>query len=73
MADLATALGQKYAEINAWRNAQENGNYPFTLNDHHWDCGKASQDRLSPVTAVANRERYHQDSSGRMQITSMCQ
>lgn len=73
VADLATALGQKYAEINAWRNAQENGNYPFTLNDHHWDCGKASQDRLSPVTAVANRERYHQDSSGRMQITSMCQ
>ncbi len=26
-------------EINAWRNAQENGNYPFTLNDHHWDRG----------------------------------
>ncbi|HDC1420300.1 TPA: DUF4376 domain-containing protein [Salmonella enterica] len=55
VADLATALGQKYAEINAWRNAQENGNYPFTLNDHHWDCGKASQDRLSPVTAVAKQ------------------
>lgn len=35
VADLATVLGQKYAEINAWRNAQENGNYPFTLNDHH--------------------------------------
>ncbi|EFS2647628.1 DUF4376 domain-containing protein [Salmonella enterica] len=55
VADLATALSQKHAEINAWRNAQENGNYPFTLNGHHWDCGKASQDRLSPVTAVARQ------------------
>ncbi|EAM6083266.1 DUF4376 domain-containing protein [Salmonella enterica] len=53
VADLATALSQKYAEINAWRNTQENGNYPFTLNDHHWDCGKASQTRLAPVVAVA--------------------
>ncbi|QUJ02132.1 hypothetical protein KCP75_05770 [Salmonella enterica subsp. enterica] len=26
-----------------------NGNYPFTLNIHHWDRVKASQDRLSPV------------------------
>ncbi|EHF7707538.1 DUF4376 domain-containing protein, partial [Salmonella enterica] len=25
----------------------------FTLNGHRWDCGKASQTRLSPVVAVA--------------------
>ncbi|WP_366547836.1 DUF4376 domain-containing protein, partial [Salmonella enterica] len=53
VADLATALSQKHAEINAWRNTQENGNYPFTLNGHRWDCGKASQTRLAPVVAVA--------------------
>ncbi|EMD4842478.1 DUF4376 domain-containing protein, partial [Salmonella enterica] len=36
-----------------WRDAQENGNILFTLNDHKWDCGKASQTRLAPVVAVA--------------------
>ncbi len=55
VADLNTALTQKHAEINDWRNIQENGNYPFTLNGHRWDCSKASQDRLSPVTAVAKQ------------------
>ncbi|HFW5148126.1 TPA: DUF4376 domain-containing protein [Salmonella enterica subsp. enterica serovar Potsdam] len=53
MADLAAALSQKHEEINAWRDRQENGNYPFTLNGRRWDCGKASQTRLSPVVAVA--------------------
>ncbi|ELE1935162.1 DUF4376 domain-containing protein [Salmonella enterica] len=43
----------KHAEINAWRDSQENGNYPFTLNGHRWDCGRASQTRLGPVVAVA--------------------
>ncbi|EKA1879317.1 DUF4376 domain-containing protein, partial [Salmonella enterica] len=38
---------------NAWRDAQENGSVIFTLNGHLWDCGKASQTRLSPVVAVA--------------------
>ncbi|ENM1230350.1 DUF4376 domain-containing protein [Salmonella enterica] len=55
VADLNTALTRKHAEINAWRNTQENGNYQFTLNGHHWDCGKASQNRLAPVTAVARQ------------------
>ncbi|ENP2198871.1 DUF4376 domain-containing protein [Salmonella enterica] len=53
VADPAAALGQKHAEINAWRDMMENGNYPFTLNGHRWDCSKASQTRLAPVVAVA--------------------
>ncbi|EBV7249354.1 DUF4376 domain-containing protein [Salmonella enterica subsp. enterica serovar Pomona] len=44
---------EKYAEINAWRDTMESGNYPFTLNGHRWDCSKASQNRLTPVTATA--------------------
>ncbi|HAF2409446.1 TPA: DUF4376 domain-containing protein [Salmonella enterica] len=43
----------KHAEINGWRDVQESGNYPFMLNGHRWDCGKASQSRLAPVVAVA--------------------
>ncbi|MGG6062009.1 DUF4376 domain-containing protein [Salmonella enterica] len=50
---LTAAKQAKHAEINAWRDAQENGNIPFTLNGHRWDCGKASQTRLAPVVAVA--------------------
>ncbi|EJJ0038535.1 DUF4376 domain-containing protein [Salmonella enterica] len=50
---LTAAKQAKHAEINAWRDAQENGNIIFTLNDHKWDCGKASQTRLAPVVAVA--------------------
>ncbi|EDQ4202303.1 DUF4376 domain-containing protein [Salmonella enterica subsp. enterica serovar Glostrup] len=50
---LEAARQKKRAEINAWRDAQENGSVIFTLNGHRWDCGKASQTRLSPVVAVA--------------------
>ncbi|HDN6462081.1 TPA: DUF4376 domain-containing protein [Salmonella enterica subsp. enterica serovar Dublin] len=50
---LTAAKQAKHAEINAWRDAQENGSIIFTLNGHRWDCGKASQARLAPVTAVA--------------------
>ncbi|EBD0682496.1 DUF4376 domain-containing protein [Salmonella enterica] len=50
---LSAARQKKRAEINAWRDAQENGSVIFTLNGHRWDCGKASQTRLSPVVAVA--------------------
>ncbi|EHE5102375.1 DUF4376 domain-containing protein [Salmonella enterica] len=50
---LAAAKAVKHTEINAWRDRQENGNIPFTLNGHQWDCGKASQARLAPVVAVA--------------------
>ncbi|ECA5826014.1 DUF4376 domain-containing protein [Salmonella enterica subsp. enterica serovar Hvittingfoss] len=47
------AKAAKHAEINTWRDAQENGSIIFTLNGHRWDCGKASQSRLAPVVAVA--------------------
>ncbi|WZX58184.1 DUF4376 domain-containing protein [Salmonella enterica subsp. diarizonae serovar 58:r:z53] len=50
---LTAAKQAKHAEINAWRDAQENGSIIFTLNGHQWDCGKASQTRLAPVVAVA--------------------
>lgn len=50
---VTAAKSAKHAAINAWRNAQENGSIIFTLNGHRWDCGKASQARLSPVVAVA--------------------
>ncbi|EJA5983765.1 DUF4376 domain-containing protein [Salmonella enterica] len=50
---IQTAKDQKHNEINVWRDIQENGNYPFTLNGHRWDCGKASQSRLGPVVSVA--------------------
>ncbi|EDU0272551.1 DUF4376 domain-containing protein [Salmonella enterica subsp. enterica serovar Glostrup] len=52
--DMLTAARQaKHTEINAWRDAQENGSVIFVLNGHRWDCGKASQTRLSPVVTVA--------------------
>ncbi|ELU8418661.1 DUF4376 domain-containing protein [Salmonella enterica] len=50
---IQSAKNAKHAEISAWRDQQENGNIIFTLNNHHWDCGKTSQSRLAPVTAVA--------------------
>ncbi|HGB9066260.1 TPA: DUF4376 domain-containing protein [Salmonella enterica subsp. enterica serovar Enteritidis] len=53
MADLNTALTQKHAEINAWRNTQENASYTFKFRDHTWDYGKAAQSRLEPVEMLA--------------------
>ncbi|EGY1755911.1 DUF4376 domain-containing protein [Salmonella enterica] len=50
---LTAAKQEKHAEINSWRDAQENGSITFSLNGHKWDCGKASQSRLAPVVAVA--------------------
>lgn len=50
---LTAAKATKHAEINDWRDNQENGSIIFTLNSHRWDCGKASQTRLAPVVAVA--------------------
>ncbi|ENU7738194.1 DUF4376 domain-containing protein, partial [Salmonella enterica] len=50
---LTAAKQEKHAEINAWRDAQESGSITFSLNGHKWDCGKASQTRLTPVVAVA--------------------
>ncbi|EEG3089860.1 DUF4376 domain-containing protein [Salmonella enterica] len=53
VADLNTALTQKHAEINAWRNTQENASYTFKFRDHTWDYGKAAQNRLGPVAMQA--------------------
>ncbi|EEJ8286483.1 DUF4376 domain-containing protein [Salmonella enterica] len=50
---IQAAKDAKHAEISTWRDTQENGNILFTLNGHKWDCGKASQIRLSPVVGVA--------------------
>lgn len=50
---LTAAKATKHAEINVWRDTQESGSIIFTLNGHHWDCGKASQARLAPVVSVA--------------------
>ncbi|MFI7783589.1 hypothetical protein EN46_07395 [Citrobacter amalonaticus] len=50
---IQAAKETKRGEINAWRDAQENGNYPFELNGHRWDCSKVSQTRLEPVAAMA--------------------
>ncbi|EEP0994637.1 DUF4376 domain-containing protein [Salmonella enterica] len=50
---IQSAKDAKHAEINNWRDTQENGSIIFTLNGHRWDCGKASQSRLAPVVAVA--------------------
>ncbi|ECX5794682.1 DUF4376 domain-containing protein [Salmonella enterica] len=51
--DIEDARNQKHNEINAWRDQQENGSTTFDWNGHKWDAGKASQDRLAPVLAVA--------------------
>ncbi|EEJ8287818.1 DUF4376 domain-containing protein [Salmonella enterica] len=47
------AREQKTREIDAWRDAQENGSITFTWDNHSWDASKASQDRLAPVLMVA--------------------
>lgn len=58
--DLMTAdkaREQKTREIDAWRNRQENANYTFTFNDHNWDYGKTTQDRLSLSVQMAKQNK----------------
>lgn len=57
VADLNTARIQKHADINNWRNTQENANYTFTFNNHNWDCGKATQERLSLSVQMAKANK----------------
>lgn len=52
---LTAAKAAKHAEINGWRDAQENGNYLFDYNGHRWDYGKSTQDRMSISLAMAKR------------------
>ncbi|EDJ2553376.1 phage tail protein [Salmonella enterica subsp. enterica serovar Poona] len=55
IADVARA--QKHDEINQWRNDQENADYTFTFNNHRWDYGKATQERLSLSVQMARQNK----------------
>ncbi|EBY1700121.1 DUF4376 domain-containing protein [Salmonella enterica subsp. enterica serovar Javiana] len=57
VADLNTALIQKHTEINTWRNMQENANYTFTFDNHNWDYGKATQERLTLSVQMAKQNK----------------
>lgn len=52
---LSAAKDAKHAEINAWRDAQENGNYIFQYDGRHWDYGKSTQERMSISLVMAKR------------------
>lgn len=51
------AKDQKHAEINAWRNTQENLSYIFQFNNHEWDYGKDTQERLSLSVQMAKQNK----------------
>lgn len=55
--DIEDARGRKHDEINAWRNKQESANYTFTFDNHKWDYGKATQDRLSLSVQMAKQNK----------------
>ncbi|EBU8547022.1 DUF4376 domain-containing protein [Salmonella enterica] len=55
------AKDAKRAEICAWRDAQENGNYLFDYNGHRWDYGKSTQDRMSISLSMAKRNALPAD------------
>lgn len=54
---LEDARKQKHTEINAWRNVQENANYVFQFNNHNWDYGKATQERLTLSVQMAKTNK----------------
>ncbi|ENT7856139.1 DUF4376 domain-containing protein [Salmonella enterica] len=54
---MSTALIQKHADINNWRNIQENMNYVFRFNNHNWDYGKVTQERLSLSVQMAKANK----------------
>ncbi|EJB9162255.1 DUF4376 domain-containing protein [Salmonella enterica] len=54
---LEDARSQKHAEINRWRNTQENANYTLTFNNHKWDYGKATQERLTLSVQMAKANK----------------
>ncbi|ECE3293312.1 DUF4376 domain-containing protein [Salmonella enterica] len=55
--DAEKAREQKHAEINTWRNIQENANYVFAFNGRNWDYGKATQERLSLSVQMAKANK----------------
>ncbi|EAU9637667.1 DUF4376 domain-containing protein [Salmonella enterica subsp. enterica] len=54
---LEDARKQKHAEINRWRDIQENANYTFTFDNHKWDYGKATQERLTLSVQMAKANK----------------
>ncbi|HAX5205303.1 TPA: DUF4376 domain-containing protein [Escherichia coli] len=46
------ALTKKTAEINAWRDVQEQGNVIFEAEGYRWDASLASQTRIEPVMTM---------------------
>lgn len=54
---LTAAKATKHAEINDWRDTQENANYIFTFNNHQWDYGKSTQERLSLSVQMAKTNK----------------
>ncbi|ENE8564353.1 DUF4376 domain-containing protein [Salmonella enterica] len=55
IADIARA--QKHDEINQWRNDQENADYTFPFNNHNWDYGKTTQERLNLSVQMARQNK----------------
>lgn len=55
--DIEDARSRKHDEINAWRNKQESANYIFTFDNHKWDYGKATQERLSLSVQMAKANK----------------
>ncbi|EJQ5670139.1 DUF4376 domain-containing protein [Salmonella enterica] len=55
--DIKDARSQKHAEINRWRNTQESANYTFTFDNHKWDYGKATQERLTLSVQMAKANK----------------
>ncbi|EGQ5166181.1 DUF4376 domain-containing protein [Salmonella enterica] len=52
---LIVAREQKRAEINTWRNQQENGEYLMHYDGRRWDYGKKTQERMGISLAMAKR------------------
>ncbi|EEN4457471.1 DUF4376 domain-containing protein [Salmonella enterica] len=55
--DIEDARSQKHAETNRWRNTQENANYTLTFDNHNWDYGKATQERLTLSVQMAKANK----------------
>lgn len=55
--DIENARRQKHDDINRWRNVQENANYVFQFNDHNWDYGKTTQERLNLSVQMAKASK----------------
>ncbi|EME3794772.1 DUF4376 domain-containing protein [Salmonella enterica] len=55
--DAEKAREQKHAEINRWRNIQENANYVFAFSGRRWDYGKATQERLTLSVQMAKANK----------------